>query len=201
MAEIVLFHPALGLTQGTLAFADDLRAAGHTVHTPDLYEGVTFSDVNEGVRHVEKLGFGTIIKRGEEAAAKLPDDVVYAGFSLGGLPAQKLAQTRTGARGALLFHAFVQPDQLGGQWPEGLRAQIHMMEQDPWLGEDLPAAREFAAKVPNVQFFLYPGKGHLFTDKSLPDYDAAASAQLWDRVISFLDRVAVPAASGKRNSG
>ncbi len=124
MAEIVLFHPALGLTQGTLAFADGLRAAGHTVHTPDLYEGVTFSDVNEGVRHVqEQVGFGTIIKRGEQAAAGLPNEVVYAGFSLGGLPAQKLAQSRPGARGALLFHAFVSPDQLGSPWPSGLQGR------------------------------------------------------------------------------
>lgn len=200
MAEIVLFHPALGLSNGTLAFADDLRAVGHTVHTPDLYEGATFSDVNEGVRHVEQLGFGTIIKRGEQAAESLPSEVVYAGFSLGGLPAQKLAQSRPGARGVLLFHAFVSPDQLGSPWPSGLRGQIHMMEQDPWLGEDLPAAREFAAKVTDVQFFLYPGKGHLFTDKTLADYDPAASRKLWDRVISFLDRVTVPAASGMRSS-
>lgn len=201
MAEIVLFHPALGLTQGTLAFADDLRAAGHTVHTPDLYEGVTFSDVNEGVRHVEKVGFGTIIKRGEQAAERLPIDVVYAGFSLGGLPAQKLAQSRPGARGALLFHAFVSPEQLGSPWPSGLQGQIHMMDQDPWIEEDLPAARDFAGQVADVEFFLYPGKGHLFTDKTLPDYDAQASRQLWDRVISFLDRVAVPAASGRRSAG
>jgi dienelactone hydrolase len=201
MAEIVLFHPALGLTQGTLAFADDLRAAGHTVHTPDLYEGATFSDVNEGVRHVEQLGFGTIIKRGEQAAEGLPTDVVYAGFSLGGLPAQKLAQSRPGARGALLFHAFVTPDQLGGQWPQGLKAQIHMMDQDPWIAEDLPAARAFASQVADVEFFLYPGKGHLFTDKSLPDYDADASRLLWNRVVAFLDRVTVPAASGTRTSG
>jgi dienelactone hydrolase len=201
MAEIVLFHPALGLTQGTLAFAHDLRAAGHTVHTPDLYEGATFADVDAGVRHVEQLGFGTVIQRGERAAAGLPSDVVYAGFSLGGLPAQKLAQSRPGAQGLLLFHAFVQPEQLGSSWPHGLKAQIHMMEQDPWLGEDLEAARQFVGRMPEVALFLYPGKGHLFTDKTLTDYDAAAAGQLWDRVISFLDRVTVPAASGRRSSG
>ena len=199
MAEIVLFHPALGLTQGTLAFAEDLRAVGHTVHTPDLYEGATFSDINEGVRHVqEQVGFGTIIKRGEQAAKGLPNDVVYAGFSLGGLPAQKLAQTRPGARGALLFHAFVPPEQLGSPWPQGLKAQIHMMDHDPWIEEDLPAAREFAARVPDVEFFLYPGNGHLFADKSLPDYDSAAARQLWERTVAFVDRVSSPSEAQSR---
>jgi dienelactone hydrolase len=192
VAEIVLFHPALGLSRGTLAFADELRAAGHTVHTPDLYEGKTFTDVNEGVRHVQEVGFGTIIARGEAAAKGLPDEVVYAGFSLGGLPAQKLAQSRPGALGALLFHAFVPPEQLGSPWPAGLPAQIHMMDRDPWIEEDLPAARQFAEQVGEVELFLYPGSGHLFTDKTLPDYDADAAHQLWERVVAFLGRVGAP---------
>ncbi len=49
MTEIVLFHHAQGLTPGIDAFADELRRAGHTVHTPDLYDGHTFDTLEEGL--------------------------------------------------------------------------------------------------------------------------------------------------------
>src|ERR1700754_1021925 len=104
MAEVILFHHAQGLTDGVKAFADDLRRAGHVVHLPDLYEGRTFGTLAEGMAHVEELGFGTISGRGQAAAASLPGEIVYAGMSLGVLPAQMLAQTTPGARGALLLH-------------------------------------------------------------------------------------------------
>ena len=45
MTEILLFHHALGLTPGITEFAGHLRGAGHTVHTPDLYDGHTFRTV------------------------------------------------------------------------------------------------------------------------------------------------------------
>src|ERR1044071_8097851 len=103
MATILLFHHALGLTPGVLAFADELRAAGHTVHTPDLYDGKTFTHLNAGVAHADRTGVDAVTDRGVSAADRLPADMVYAGFSLGAMPAQKLAQNRSGARGALLF--------------------------------------------------------------------------------------------------
>src|SRR5205814_7046613 len=100
MAEVLLFHHAQGQTAGFKAFADELRPAGHTVHTPDLFDGRTFASIEEGMAYAEQLGFPDgIIERGERAADSLPDELVYAGFSLGVLPAQKLAQTRPGARG------------------------------------------------------------------------------------------------------
>src|SRR4051812_2594675 len=102
MATVVLFHHALGLTPGIVVFADELRRAGHTVHTPDLFEGRIFPTLEDGVRHAEEIGFGEVIGRGVRAAEQLPTNVVYAGFSLGVLPAQMLAQTRPGAGGALL---------------------------------------------------------------------------------------------------
>ena len=123
MATILLFHHAQGQTAGFHAFADELRAAGHTVHTPDLYEGRTFESLDDGVKHAQEVGFGTLLERGEAAADGLPAELVYAGFSLGVLPAQKLAQTRPGAKGALLFSAAFPASEFGGSWPQGVRSR------------------------------------------------------------------------------
>jgi dienelactone hydrolase len=189
MAEILLFHHALGQTPGVLAFADELRTAGHVVHTPDLYDGRTFTDVNEGVRHAaQEIGFDTIRERGRAATEGLPNELVYAGFSLGGMPAQELAQTRPGAQGALLFHSAIPASEFGGTWPEGVPLQIHMMENDPWASEDLPAAQELAENE-SAELFVYPGDVHLFADNSTTDYDEEAAALLKERTLAFLDRV------------
>jgi dienelactone hydrolase len=186
MAEVVLYHHAQGLTDGVKGFADELRDAGHTVHTPDLYEGNTYSDIDEGVAYARKTGFGTIIERGKIAAEGLSSDVVYAGFSLGVMSAQMLAQTRPGAQGALLFSGALPTAEFGNGWPDGVPVQIHMMEGDPWLEEDLDAARELAETVEGAELFLYPGDRHLFADSSLPDYDEEAAALLKERVLTFL---------------
>ena len=186
MAEILLFHHAQGQTQGFLAFADELRAAGNVVHAPDLYDGKTFTDLNEGVGYAQEVGFGTIQERGRLAADGLPNELVYAGFSLGALPAQMLAQTRSGAKGALLFHAAFPASEFGGSWPPGVPLQIHMMEDDEWAVEDLPAARELTETIDGTELFLYPGDRHLFADNSLPDYDESAATLLKQRVLAFL---------------
>jgi dienelactone hydrolase len=192
MAEVLLFHHAQGLTSGVLAFAEDLRAAGHTVHTPDLLDGLTFESIPDGMAYVEELGFDEILQRGALVASDLPSDLVYAGFSLGVLPAQKLAQTRAGAKGALLFHSCVpiSGEWAFGPWPEGVPVQIHGMDADPiFVGEgDIDAAREIVATVPDAELFLYPGDQHYFADNSLPSYDAGATAVLVSRVLEFLDR-------------
>src|SRR5262245_44367995 len=187
MANILFFHHAQGLTKGVRSFADTLRAAGHIVHTPDLYDGKTFPTVTEGVQNAREIGFGNIMERGVRVAEGLPADLVYAGISLGVMSAQKLAQTRPGAKGALLFSAALPLSEFGGTWPVGAPLQIHMMEADEWVLEgDLDAAREIAAKVEDAELFLYPGDRHLFMDKSLPDYDEAAAALLEKRVLAFL---------------
>jgi dienelactone hydrolase len=188
MTEILLFHHAQGQTEGFLAFADDLRTAGHVVHTPDLYDGKTFADLDEGVGYAKEVGFGTILERGRSAADGLPDELVYAGFSLGVMPAQLLAQTRPGARGALFFSAALPASEFGESWPQGVPLQIHMMEGDEWAEEDLPAARELA-ETAGAELFLYPGDGHLFADSSLPDYDESAATMLKERVRAFLVQV------------
>lgn len=189
MTEILLFHHAHGQTRGFLAFADELRAAGHVVHTPDLYDGKTFTDLDEGVGYAKQVGFETIGERGRLAADDLPNGLVYAGFSLGALPAQMLAQTRPGAKGALLFSAAFPASEFGGSWPQGVPLQIHMMEDDPWAAEDLPAARELVETTDGAELFLYPGNRHLFADTSLPDYDESAAALLVQRVLAFLSGV------------
>jgi dienelactone hydrolase len=191
VTEVILFHHALGLTAGVSAFADDLRRAGHAVHTPDLYEGETFGALEAGLAHAKQIGLMNIMDRGVRAAQRLPADVVYAGFSLGILPAQKLAQTRPGARGALLFYSCVSPDELGSAWPEGVPVQVHGMDADPiFVGEgDLDAARALVASTEHAELCLYPGDQHYFADSSLPSYDAEATALLLQRTLDFLDRV------------
>jgi dienelactone hydrolase len=186
MTEVVLFHHSQGLTPGVTAFADELRAAGHTVHTPDLFDGRTFGSLEEGQGYVEQVGFGEITERGVRAAELLPRDVVYAGFSLGVLPAQKLAQTRAGARGALLFYACITVSEFSAAWPDGVPVQVHAKEADPFFTEDIDAARALAASTADAELFLYPGDQHLFADNSLPSYDPDAAKLLTQRTIEFL---------------
>jgi dienelactone hydrolase len=191
MAEVLLFHHAQGQTEGFHAFADELRSAGHTVHTPDLFDGRTFGSIDEGMAYAEEIGFpDAIIERGERAANELPAELVYAGFSLGVVPAQKLAQTRPGARGALLFYSCVPLSYFGGSWPEGVPAQIHGMDADPiFVGEgDVDAARELVESAGDAELFLYPGDQHYFADSSLPSYDESATKLLTQRVLAFLER-------------
>jgi len=189
VAEVLLFHHAQGQTPGFLAFADELRAAGHTVHTPDLYDGKTFDSLEDGVGNAREIGFEAVLDRGVQAAEGLPAELVYAGFSLGVMPAQKLAQTRPGAEGALFFSAALPASEFGDSWPEGVPLQIHMMEGDEWAQEDLPAARELVESTDDAELFLYPGESHLFADSSLGDYDEPAATKLKGRVLAFLNDV------------
>ncbi len=185
MAEVLLFHHAQGLTSGVRAFADELRAAGHVVHAPDLYEGRTYAELDDGMAYVKAVGFGEIMERGRRAAEDLPTELVYGGFSLGAMPAQLLAQTRPGARGALLCHAAIPLSEFGGSWPDGVPLQIHTMENDE-LG-DVDVARELVKTIAGAELFLYPGDRHLFSDESLSDYDEAATTLMKERVLAFLD--------------
>lgn len=189
VANVLLFHHALGRTGGVLAIAAELGRAGHVVHTPDLYDGRTFDELEAGVAYAEEVGFASVIERGVAAAASLPNDVVYAGFSLGVLPAQSLAQTRPGAVGALLFEACVSPEALGSPWPDGVPVQVHGMAADPFFaGEgDLEVARALVADGADRELFLYEGDGHLFADAGLSSYDPAAAELLTRRVLGFLD--------------
>lgn len=187
MAEVMVFHHALGLSPGIIAFADRLRHAGHIVHTPDLF-GRTFDHIEQGMSFVKEIGFPEIIERGKRAVATLPAELVYAGFSLGVVPAQMLAQTRPGTRGALLFYSCVPVSEFGSAWPKGVPVQVHGMDADPiFVGEgDINAARALVEEADTAELFLYPGIQHYFADSSLPSYDPQASTLLMRRVLDFL---------------
>jgi len=188
MTEVVLFHHAQGLTTGVVAFADELRQAGYIVHTPDLFDGHIFDSLEKGMSFVNELGFGEVIARGERAVAQLSMELVYAGFSLGVIPAQKLAQTRPGARGALFFYSCVPVSEFGSAWPHSVPVQVHGMDADPiFIGDgDVDAARALIAEAERGELFLYPGDQHYFADSSLPSYDEEATTLLLQRVLKFL---------------
>jgi dienelactone hydrolase len=197
MAEVLLFHHAQGQTAGFHAFADELRQAGHIVHTPDLFDGRTFATLDEGLAYAGQMGFEEILERGVRAADGLPGDLVHAGFSMGVMPAQKLAQTRAGARGALLIDACLPMSEFGTSWPHGVPVQIHGMDRDPFFaGEgDIEAARELVQSTPDAELFVYPGDQHLFADSSLGSYDPEAADLLTRRALDFLRQVDATARS------
>lgn len=190
MAEILLFHHVLGRTEGVVALADRLRSGGHVVHAPDLFDGQRFDSIEAGVAHVQTLGFEELIARAVGEAARLPVELVYAGISLGVMPAQHLAQTRPGARGALFLEACAPLAEFGTSWPDAVPVQVHGMDQDPFFaGEgDLVAARDLVAAAAYGELFLYPGSHHLFTDASLPSYDEAATDLVVERMLALLGR-------------
>jgi dienelactone hydrolase len=187
MTDVVLYHHVQGLTDGVRAFGDELRQAGHAVHTPDLFDGRTFDTIDEGMAFAREVGFGALVERGVAAADAIDPDAVYAGFSFGVVPAQQLAQTRPGARGALLMYSCVPVSEFGDAWPNGVPVQIHGKDADPFFLEDLEAAQALVDSTKQAELFLYPGEEHLFADSSLPAYDPAAAKLLMKRVLAFLD--------------
>ena len=193
MADVVLFHHIQGLTPGVLSLAERWRTAGHTVHTPDLYGGRTFDSIQAGAAYSQGEGAPDLDALADEVAAGLPAALVYAGFSSGVMQAQRLAQTRPGAAGALLFESAVPVtgEWAFGPWPDGVPVQIHGMDDDEFFAHegDIDAAREIVASVADGELFVYPGDQHLFADSSLPSYDAEAAALLTNRVLEFLGRI------------
>jgi dienelactone hydrolase len=183
VTKIVLFHHAQGLTPGVQEFAGALRAEGHEVTTPDLFDGRTFPTIEAGVNLVDALGSQEILQRAAAQAEPLGEGLVYAGFSLGAFAAQYLAQTRQNARGALLYHGGITVQAFNTTWPKALKAQVHVMRNDPWCPPD-----EYGsfAEASNAELFLYEGEGHLFTDSSLPAYDKRATDQVITRTLKFL---------------
>lgn len=190
MADVLLLHHAQGQTPGFLAFADALRVAGHTVHTPDLYGGESFATLDEGMAKARSIGFGTLQEQGVAAAEGLPDGTVYAGFSLGVMAAQRLAQTRPGAGGAVLLDSAIPLGEFAPDWPAGVPVQIHGGEADEFFMDegDVDAARAIVAAAEDGELFTYAGCGHLFADASTTAYDADAAALVQQRVLDFLAR-------------
>ncbi len=189
MTEVVLYHHVQGLTDGVRSFADELRQTGHAVHTPDLFEGRTFDTIEQGMDFAREAGFGALADRGLAAAQGIRPDVVYAGFSFGVMVAQQLAQTRAGARGALLMSGCLPVSEFGDLWPEHVPVQVHGKDADPFFAEDLEAAHALVDSTDEAELFIYAGGEHLFADSSLPAYDAAAATLLTVRVLAFLNAV------------
>jgi dienelactone hydrolase len=193
---VLLYHHVQGLTEGVRSYADALRLAGHTEHAPDLFDGRPFDPLDEAMAFAREAGFGALAERGMTAAERIGPHVVYAGFSFGVMVAQQLAQTRPGARGALLMYSCLPVSEFGDAWPEGVPVQVHGKEEDPFFAEDLEAARALVDSTDQAELFLYPGAEHLFADSSLAEFDASAAALLAERVLAFLagdQRVFVPA--------
>jgi dienelactone hydrolase len=193
VVEVLLFHHIQGLTEGVRAFADQLRAGGHTVHTPDLFDGQIFDSIESGFAYTRSLEEGAIDERVNAAVDGLPDDLVYAGISYGVPPALQLTVKRPGARGLLMLESAMP---IAGEWavgpfPDGVPLQIHGAEGDEYFGEDRPFADEAVALLgaERAELFVYPGEQHLFTDSSLPSYDAEAAALVTERTLAFLDRL------------
>lgn len=195
MAEVVLYHHILGLTEGVKAFAERLAAGRHVVHTPDLYEGDVATDFEEGFAIEKRIGSELLTSRAEQALVDLPVELVFAGISMGVMTAQRLAQTRPRARGALLYEACVPVtgDWAFGPWPQGVLVQVHGMDDDEFFAHegDIDAARRLVETVgPDVgSLFTYPGNHHLFLDSSLSSYDATATELVVERSLALLDRV------------
>lgn len=186
MIDVLLFHHAQGLTPGVHEFADQLRMDGHDVRTPDLYAGTTFDTLDEGVAHAEQTGFDVLTARGVAAADELTGSFVTVGFSLGVLPAQKLAQTASGALGTVLCHAAVPLSTFSPEWPGGVALQLHTAKGDEW--GDFDDAQELAIEVPDAELFAYDTTDHLVADSSLASYDARIAAQILEHTLTFLDR-------------
>jgi dienelactone hydrolase len=195
MTEVLLYHHVQGLTDGVQSFAEALRQAGHTVHTPDVFDGRTFDTIEEGMAFARDAGFGALAERGVAAADGAGPAVVYAGFSFGVMAAQQLAQTRPGARGALLIYSCLPVSEFGETWPDDVPVQVHGKESDPFFDEDLEAAKALVESAEHAELFLYPGNEHLFADSWLPAYDPAAAALLTERVLAFLDAAGAGAPS------
>lgn len=187
MTDVLLFHHAHGLTSGVHAFAERLRERGHRVTTPDLYGGRVFDDLSEGVDFAQGMGMEAVIAAGSAVADSLPHEIVYAGFSLGALPAQKLAQTRPGALATVLYHSGEPSDAFGCPWPAAVALQIHVTEGDEWT--EMDALQGLVAEADDGELFVYPGSAHLFTDESLDEHDAGAAALVLERTLALLDRL------------
>lgn len=187
MIEIVVFHSAYGLRPAVLDFAEMLRAAGHTVHVPDLYDGAVFDTLQEAVVKRDEIGIGGLIERASAAVGGLPAELAYAGFSMGCGPAQLLSQTRPGALGTLLMHGALPSEAFAVEWPGEVALEVHGMEDDPLF--DVDVARRLVSQAPDGTLRLYPGKAHLFSDPDLRDHDEDAAALLRERALAFFARL------------
>ncbi|WP_103351723.1 dienelactone hydrolase family protein [Amycolatopsis sp. CA-128772] len=187
MTDVVVFHSVLGLRPVELGFAERLRAAGHHVTTPDLYDGRTASTLEAGFALKDAVGWDTIARRARDAVRDLPAETVFVGVSMGAGVVETVLPHRPGTAGVLLLHAV-------GALPAGVRAglpvQVHVADPDPLAPPaQIAAWREAAARLgADARVYTYPGLGHFYTDAGGPEYDPAAAELTRERVEEFLSR-------------
>ena len=199
MTTVVLFHSVLGLRQGELDAAQRLRADGHEVLLPDLYEGRRFDAYAPAMAWAEELGVEPLFARGLLAVADVPDGFVVGGFSQGSTVAVAVA-TRRRVAGVLQLSglnplAWFGP---GATWPAGVDSQAHQKLDDPFREDEVAdaAVRAVSAAGGTLEVFDYPGGGHLFTDPTLPqEHDPVATELMWSRVLPFVRARARPGTS------
>lgn len=192
MADVALFHSALGLRRGVLADADRLRAAGHRVHTPDLFDGDVFDDFGTGTAKMAELGVAELRRRTWAAVEGLPGDLVYVGFSMGAASAQYLAANRPGARGAVLVDGARPVGEVSPTgWPGTVPVQVHYHDGDPWVDADHVAAFGEGVRQSGAWFeqYAYAGSTHLFADPDLPGYQHESAELMWRHVLDFLAKL------------
>jgi dienelactone hydrolase len=192
MAHVVLFHHAQGLRSDVLEWADSLRAAGHEVDAPDLYAGRTFDLLEDGIAHRDEVGLPALMERAAAFLEDNPENVVYAGFSMGASTAHYFGVTRPGALAIVLMHGTAPAASLGGAgWPSQVPGQVHRKAVDRLMDESGPIAAEESARSAGAPFedFTYPGEGHLFADPDGPDYDGDAADLMLERELALLSRL------------
>lgn len=192
MAEVVLFHSALGLRASVRGDADRLRADGHRVHTPDLFDGEVFDDLGRGAAKMAGLGVAELRRRTWASVDGLPDGLVYAGLSMGAASAQYLAANRPGARGCILMHGARPVGEVSPTgWPGTVPVQVHYHEDDPWVDADHVAAFGAGVRQAGASFeqYAYPGSTHLFADPDLPEYRQESAELMWQHVLDFLAKL------------
>lgn len=185
MSTIILFHSALGLRLAVKDFADILRSDGHIVHTPDLFDGEVFDTLEEGIAKRDALGIPELIGRAYGAVAKLPEDVFYAGFSMGAASAQMLAGTRPGAKGCVLMHAALPLEMMRIEaWPKSVPVQFHACIEDPWVEADV--VETLKSQIPEFSEYWYEGDQHLFGDAQSVDYVEHHAEAMLELVRAFV---------------
>jgi len=195
MANIVLFHPSIGLTVDVQDAAERLRREGHNVLAPDLLEGLTFEDGASAQKHLERIGIREFMMRAAAAVTGFPADAVYMGYSVGSVTALRFAAKKPGTLGCIAVSGAASLPELGVEsWPAAVPLQLHFASKDPWRRTDSISALERSVRASGAAWesFEYPCAGHLFSFASLADHDAPSEREMWKRITAFLARIRRP---------
>jgi dienelactone hydrolase len=175
-----------------LNFSDKLKEDGHQVHVVDLYDGISFNDMQEALAYFMSIGIPEMMDRSVTYTKDLPKDSIYIGFSNGGASALLLAGSIPGAMGCILIHAALPISELGiEQWPTSVPVEVHYAKIDPWKDDAgiEKLSNDVLSSSASYKYYEYPIEGHLFTDEMMPEYSEEYSNLLFERVLSFIDRI------------